>query len=401
MAVNIPAATFTTYIPPTTPPLTQFTPAPTCYPKTSGEQMWHVTGLCYPYARNGNPNSVPLPQCTYTRAGNPEENKAECGNRWGGPGIDQGVIGSCPVGFTSAGVDNGYPSNPFDRTFWFPTLTSQIFDVTATAVICCPSVEGLDFKARSTGNVYTETSTFHSGVWFDMYVPVPYCYAHPATALDGKTVTMGVYHDSRVFDRKKKREVGSSQEESLNKRQDWPWDAPGFGWGDVGQTTTAVFNARHDTIWAEEVRYYYTVFHKTHTCYEKCAEYFSSSYYNTDPNFTPPPPTMTPTTTPPAVSPHPSSGFPHSSGFGGSGRPPYPSSSSRGSGAPFPTSSGGGGGKDDGGHAGNKPPVYTGKPPLQNNFTGPVQSEAPGVRLGSLAVLSTLAVGFLGLTLAL
>jgi len=41
-------------------------------------------------------------------------------------------------------------------------------------------------------------------------VPAPYCYAHPNTAfkLDGKQVTMGVYHDNRTYDKKPAVSVG-------------------------------------------------------------------------------------------------------------------------------------------------------------------------------------------------
>ncbi|KAM7187776.1 hypothetical protein V8F20_010833 [Naviculisporaceae sp. PSN 640] len=426
MSLRLPAPTFTSYIPPTTPPLTQFTPAPTCYPTTAGQQMWHVTGLCYPYPHppGGDPKDweVPRPVCTYTRAGNPQENKPECGNRWGGPGNVEGIIGSCPVGFTSAGVDPMYGFKPFDRTSWGPTPTTEVFDATASAIICCPSVSGLQFKARTTGNVYIPSTTFHNGVLFTMDVPVPHCYAHPATALDGKTVTMGVYHDSRVFDRKVKRDeekLAVKRQESIDFA-DWPWETPGWGgWGDMGKTTTAVFNAQRDTIWADEVRYHYTVFHGTHTCYENCHDYFTNSYYNTDPNFAPTTtPETTTTSTPPfSKSSHaqPSGGFSYPYGGGGTGSPPYPTKGYD-NGAPYPSkaydhdvpyptqgNSDGeyGPGKGNEGQGGNKPPVYSGRPPLQSSINEPVQAGASGIRVGGLAVLSTLAAGFLGITLAL
>ena len=395
-----------TYVTPTTPPLVTFTPAPTCIPTTAGDQMWLVTGWCFPYPDWDRPypsswSLVERPHCTYTRAGNPDENNENCnGNRWNWNA--PGPVGGCPVGYTSAGTSSmGHLSKPFDKTLHDQDTTLR-YDVTATAVGCCPSVEGLDFKYRTDGRIYSDVHTRLNGVDWKMEVPVPFCYAHPATQLDGHEVTMGVYHDGRVYDKKK-------------KRQDFT--SPGYyfthSWGDQDETTTAVFDAGRDTVWAEDYSYAYTVFHGTHTCYENCREYFSSSYGNTDPNNTPTTAAATTTTAEKVESttestthyPRPSTSS-LSTGLTGGETMTSPRTATLDPSGGSPPSATGGNSAGSGGESTNgtfsfSAPSSSAAPQGSSGGSDTHRSGASAVQLGTATLMSLLATGFLGTLLAL
>jgi len=362
------------YIPPTTPPVTRFEPAPTCLPTTAGDKLWLVSGLCYAYPGNDVrpwPSTLsPRPGCTYTRAGNPAADNNACNPNWWTTdtvGADGATLryGECPAGYTTAGVYFTY--KPFDSTSYGlnrgdPSTAFQ-YDVTHTRVGCCPEVDGLEFKFRDFGNVYTSSTTFYEGYHWEMEVPIPFCYAHPVTALDGKEVTMRLYNDGRTFDRRRR---GLKRQADSEVNSDDPW---GFGtriWGETGETTTAVFDADVDTIWAEDIGFDYTVFHGTHTCFENCGQYFEESYHITNPN-------------PPATTESSDAAEPTDDG----------------------NANGGGDGSDDQGNGSNTVSLPKSSSPSttadgnENSNSNLPDSGASSLRLGTAAWLSVFATGLL------
>jgi hypothetical protein len=194
-----------------------------------------------------------------TEFGEPNVDKTAC---YGSDGFRKTVgedgtasfFGTCPVGYSTALTTT---TKPFDEPRYASTKT-ETFDAVATHVMCCPSGHGYDFKYSE----IRETTTRHDGRNYDVQLYImPACVATRVKTLSGKDVTMGLFSDPRVWD----------------KRDETP-----------ATTTTAAWDYEHDTLWAQERRFEYTVFHGTYSCYDGCEDYFTYSYHNTDPNAPPP-----------------------------------------------------------------------------------------------------------------
>jgi len=245
-----------TYVPPPSHPLTQFTPAPSCLAQSN---LWFVSTSCY---LTGDVFSPPWLSCTMNEFGEPNVANKDCyGQQFAastlGPDGTNSFYATCPVGYTTALTTT---SKPFDSR-GFSSSTTETFDVVATNIICCPSGHGYDFKYSE----IRETTTIHDNRPYDVQLYImPGCVASHVKALSKQDVTMQLFSDPRVWD----------------KRQD-----------ETPRTTTA-WDYEHNTLWAQEAPIRYTVFHGTYTCYDQCTDYFQYSYYNTDPNA----PTTTATT---------------------------------------------------------------------------------------------------------
>jgi hypothetical protein len=234
------------YIPPPSPVVTQFTPAPSCL---SDDNLWIVSASCYlPEARSSN--RPPWLQCTYTAAGDPNPTETACYQR-GTSTVVSGTtafFSACPAGYTTAweSTRQPYSSSHYDRNM------TTTYDVYETLKACCPSAfgDGISFS----GTEVATTQTRGQNVF--IYV-VPRCVASSVSQFRDRTVTMGLYSDARVWDKKKRQ---------------------GAEYG----TTTAVWDVGHDLLYAHVQTVGWTVFHGTYTCYENCDEYFAYSYHNTD-----------------------------------------------------------------------------------------------------------------------
>lgn len=256
------------YIPPPSAAVTQFTPSPSCL---SESNLWLVSASCY---LDNEPHSPPWLQCTHTVAGDPDVSHAACY-----PGVFSSstvvsgtpfYYSACPAGYT---VAHSHFYKPFDLPS-FASSKTQTFEVEASAYTCCPSAFGdIDF----TYTMLRQTSTtVHAGVTHTVNVyPLPWCVASRVSQLGGETVTMSLYSDARVWDRRRQ--------------------------GQRYGTTEAVWNVAGDTLFAHGPQVSWTVFHGTHTCFESCNDYFQYSYHNTDPNYVPP--TTTTTTVDPSQTP--------------------------------------------------------------------------------------------------
>ncbi|KAL2140124.1 hypothetical protein VTI28DRAFT_4239 [Corynascus sepedonium] len=252
-----------TYIPPPSAPVTQFTPAPSCLDESN---LWLISADCY---LDENGASPPWLECTYTAAGDPDPTNPACYPVSTATSTDGGpktFYSACPAGYTPA---LSRTRKPFDLPLYADTKT-KTFDAVATAHTCCPAAFGGDSDGNGaipfTYSMVHTTKTVHNGDSHGVFVyALPWCVASRVSRLDGETVTLGLYSDARVWDRKVKRQ--------------------GIEYG----TTTAVWDAAHDTLFAQAPQVSWTVFHGTYTCYEGCDDYFTYSYGNTDPNYTPSP----------------------------------------------------------------------------------------------------------------
>ncbi|KAL2183016.1 hypothetical protein L209DRAFT_758395 [Thermothelomyces heterothallicus CBS 203.75] len=260
-----------TYVPPPEAPITRFTPAASCLDQSN---LWLVSASCYLYENGDRP---PWLDCTYTGAGEPNPSDTACYptdsfiSSDGGP---KTFYSACPVGYTPA---HSHTDKPFDLPRYASSKT-ETFDVYATAQTCCPAAFGGDSGGGSssavpfTYSLLSTTKTVHDGTSQAVFVyPLPWCVATGVSQLDGETVTLGLYSDSRVWDRR-------ARARARAKRQ-----------GETYGSTTAVWDAARDTLFAQAPQVSWTVFHGTYTCYEGCDDYFTYSYSNTDPNYTPVP----------------------------------------------------------------------------------------------------------------
>ncbi|KAH6630559.1 hypothetical protein B0J18DRAFT_105110 [Chaetomium sp. MPI-SDFR-AT-0129] len=280
-----------TYVPPPSPAVTQFTPAPTCLDESN---LWIISASCY-LEDDVSLASPPWIQCTYTELGAPNPSDPACYQQSTATTVDntKAYYSDCPAGYTPAAT-NLY--KPFDLPL-YESVKTETFDVVVTAYTCCPQAASVVDDAGSahpipfTTTDYDGFKTVHDGQTHSvfMYV-VPRCVATHISALDHKTVTLGLYSDGRVWD---KRDVSpaTTAPAAAGKRQLNPPSEP------LG-TTQAVWDAEHDLLFANVQQVSWTVFHGTYTCYEGCDDYFTYSYHNTDPNYTPSTTTTTSATTP-------------------------------------------------------------------------------------------------------
>jgi hypothetical protein len=161
------------------------------------------------------------------------------------------------------------------HTFEEVTTTSYsttTFDAVDLVYACCP--DGADFKYFDMNDGTYVTKTTHpdgEDVYVSIYVP-PRCVATHVEDLVDQEVALTMFYNPSIPDKRKRQE-----EKDMENR------SPIIG------TTTRKWDIDRDIIFAEPATYAYTVFHGTYTCFESCREYFSYSYNNTDPNYTPTP----------------------------------------------------------------------------------------------------------------
>ncbi|KAH6854808.1 hypothetical protein B0I37DRAFT_410864 [Chaetomium sp. MPI-CAGE-AT-0009] len=247
------------YVPPPSPVVTQFKPPPSC---VADSNLWIISASCY-LNDDVSLRSPPWLQCTYTAAGDPDPSDAACYQHPTSTVVSgtPAFYSACPVGYTTAWATTtqpyGLPHYDYNK--------STTYDVYETRNVCCPSAfgDGISFSRTE----ISTTRTVYGGQSHNIRIyVVPGCVASSVSQFRDRTVTMGLYSDARVWDKKKRQgaEYGS---------------------------TTAVWDVAHDLLFAQVQHVSWTVFHGTYTCYENCNDYFTYSYHNTDPNYTPPPTT--------------------------------------------------------------------------------------------------------------
>lgn len=164
----------------------------------------------------------------------------------------------CPVGYTTAS-ESTY--RPYDKGQYESgtTLVTESFDVVVTSVGCCPTG---DYSFKFSDVHTTSTSRPGGYEYVDMY-PMPRCVVQYVKALSGKDVELTLAANNAVMDKRKRQEATQGPEVTTR-----PWADDAF-------------------LFAEAEGAAVTVFHGTYSCYESCDEYFTSSYNNTDPNYSP------------------------------------------------------------------------------------------------------------------
>ena len=292
------------YVIPPTPPVTRFEPAASCLPSTVDTNNDHnglwlsKLGYCSVLDNEGVYGGDRQPDwigqfCDHIKLGEPDVlNKARaCYNTIDGrfPAAHRSAYeretstynSACPVGYTTAGEPR--TSRPFDTFYPTPyrvthpvegTVMMGGFDVTKTSQLCCPTVRGLDFKPVTDESMFTTHTDPSEGVFVVYRAFVPNCFATDVPFSEGEEVTLNVYDGPNPGYRGRTREGGDDDSEKGTKVVEWKSDS---------------------SVFAEGIYLDYTVFHGTHTCYTDCTRYLTESYFNTDPNYTPPPPaTSTP-----------------------------------------------------------------------------------------------------------
>ncbi|KAK3328259.1 hypothetical protein B0T19DRAFT_185954 [Cercophora scortea] len=256
-----PTPTLSAYAPPTTPPLTTFEPPASCV--ADDAHLWLVTTSCYLPWPIETPDWL---ECTMTVAGDPNQQNTDCYGHYGtpppSPDSTTTYYSGCPAGYTAAGSSI---TKPFDTTW--AGYSYETYDIAATSFTCCPD----NYYFTNGGIIGSPYSvTTHNGASYTVtYYPLPSCTAERITRLAGQAVTMSQYWDNRVMD---KRDVPV-----LAERQG-AWEGT-----TLDGVVTKTWDLARDTLYAKEQYYQYTVFHGTHTCYENCEQYFSSSYSITGP----------------------------------------------------------------------------------------------------------------------
>lgn len=134
------------------------------------------------------------------------------------------------------------------------------YDVVASTVMCCP--DG-DYSFQYSDVLTTTTTYDYRQQLVDMY-PMPQCVATSVQTLSGRDVELTLTVNDMAMD-KNKRQEGTA--------------APAV--------TTRPWNYEGGLLFAEAATAEVTVFHGTYTCLENCDNYFTYSYNNTDPNYTP------------------------------------------------------------------------------------------------------------------
>ncbi|KAK3331837.1 hypothetical protein B0T19DRAFT_472844 [Cercophora scortea] len=241
------------YVPPPTPPLTRFSPPSSCAVDESN--IWLRTMDCSILAPNHTPDWL---ECAITQADNLSARDCNMGSAPRTSGADGTMtwFSACAEGYSIA---TSRTDKPFDTTYYdgrnpLP-ITSTTWDAVATTLYCCPS-GNYDFSYLSSQTI---SSTTHGKASYTvLFSNFPQCVATQVSNLSGKQLTMT---ESWSF---------TSAANAIGTANPWP-------------VTTADWDMRN-TLYADVLPVTYTVFHQTHTCYEDCDGYFSSSYYNIDPN---------------------------------------------------------------------------------------------------------------------
>lgn len=177
----------------------------------------------------------------------------------------------CPAGYTTASEST---HRPFDeRKYGDTSREAKSYDVVASVLMCCP--EG-DYSFQYSDVLTTTTTYDYRQQLVDMY-PMPLCVATSVKTLSGKDVELTLTEDDRAWDKKKRQEETAAP--AVTTR---PWDYEG------------------GLLFAQAAQAEVTVFHGTYSCLEACDNYFTYSYNNTDPNYTP---TSTASDTPTSTGP--------------------------------------------------------------------------------------------------
>ncbi|KAK3685156.1 hypothetical protein B0T22DRAFT_442349 [Podospora appendiculata] len=220
------------------------------------------TAFCIPLAVVGlrkfqlghiiHKHSVPC-MCTLNVAGDPNQQNANCYDHYGtpppSPDSTTTYYSGCPAGYTVAASS---VTKPFDTTW--ARYKYETYDIR----LANGGILGLPYSVTS-----------HNGVRYTVtYYPLPSCTGDRIMRLADTAVSMSRFWDNRIMD---KRNVLEEQQSA--------WEGT-----TLDGVLTKVWDLARDTLYAKEQYYHYTVFHGTHTCYDNCDQYFSSSYYNTDPN---------------------------------------------------------------------------------------------------------------------
>lgn len=244
------------YIPPPSHPTTQFNPAPSCL---SDSNLWLVSTSCHlPEGREIlKPTWL---ECAITELGDPDVYNKECYRRGSATAGDDGTSSfyvGCPAGYTTASEST---HRPFDDTRGPSSHVPTSYDVVASVVMCCP--DG-DYSFQYSDVLTTTTTWDYRQQLVDMY-PMPLCVATSVQSLSGRDVELTLTKDDRAWDKRKRQEETTAP--AVTTR---PWDY------------------ESGLLFAQAASAEVTVFHGTYSCLEACDNYFTYSYNNTDPNYTP------------------------------------------------------------------------------------------------------------------
>lgn len=244
------------YVPPPSHPTTQFTPAPSCL---GDSNLWLIATSCH-LEGNGMERPSWL-ECAITENGEPDVSNTECYMRSSSTTGDDGTTSfyaGCPAGYTTASETT---FRPFDEaTYGLGTREPKSYDVVASHALCCP--EG-DYSFQYSEVLTTTTTYDFRQQLVDMY-PMPLCVATSVQALSGRDVELTLTEDRQVWDKRKRQDETAGP--AVTTR---PWDyESGLLFAQVAQAKV-------------------TVFHGTYSCLDGCDNYFTYSYNNTDPNYTP------------------------------------------------------------------------------------------------------------------
>ncbi|KAK3366191.1 hypothetical protein B0T24DRAFT_583425 [Lasiosphaeria ovina] len=262
-----------TYVTPPPAVVTQFTPPASC--AVDAAHLWLVSTGCY---LTGVDASVdyhpPWLLCTITVAGDPVAYNVGCY-----PQRSAVPYSGCPVGHT---VAKSGTWRPFDTVVYNDYVgTTSSFDVVGSGFTCCPAFAPTapsDKQAAFTyySDIHLFTTT-HNNQAYSVYMvyPMPFCAASSLDRqLGGSTVTLGLYVDTQVWDKRRRDDETSIVTAGTST----------YHSSSPTSTTVVVWDGAHDTVFAHSAQFSYTVFHGTYTCFENCDNYFTYSYYNTDPN---------------------------------------------------------------------------------------------------------------------
>lgn len=243
------------YIPPPSHPTTQFSPAPSCL---GDSNLWLVSTSCH--VLDGREIAKPTwLECAITELGEPDVYNKDCYRRGSATAGDDGTTSfyvGCPAGYTIA---SKFTYRPFDERRAPASREPISYDVVASVVMCCP--DG-DYSFQYSDVLTTTTTWDYRQQLVDMY-PMPLCVATSVQSLSGKDVELTLTADDRAWDKKKR------QEETAGL-----------------VVTTRPWNYEGGLLFAQAAQASMTVFHGTYSCLEGCNDYFTSSYNNTDPNYT-------------------------------------------------------------------------------------------------------------------
>ncbi|KAK4197718.1 hypothetical protein QBC40DRAFT_285080, partial [Triangularia verruculosa] len=261
-----PPSTFT-YTPPPPIPATRFTPDPSCLAESN---FWRVSTYCWMDWPNHSPDWL---RCTHTGFGEPNTYlHPECFPSYTVPPYQASNpdiktwYSECPVGYSAAKT---FTTAYFDLPTYVYSMPSptKTFDVTVTNLACCPSGR-YHFEYRDVDTSVTVRNGVHHTV--SLYI-MPSCVATKVTALSGKQVTMKEWHNTAVYDKKRRDLLGERQANH-----------------DAEATITDSWNM-DNTLYAQARNVRYTVFRDEYTCYDEypnteCADYFHGSFKNAVPN---------------------------------------------------------------------------------------------------------------------